>query len=360
MEEKEADEESEASEEGWRNRVDKKIKNGLLVLAAGLLVGYFVVFYFVPGNKAIPEADKAGTGRETLPEKFKYDMETLKSYDPKQVIYKEESKFETGLKEPFGIAIDKNDDTFVVSPQNILERDNKGKRDISALTFKMDGPGSSLAFNSLGGAFIAGRDKVHIIAKYNTEFGKKGKGDGEFNYISSIKASDKYIYVADAGNRRVYKFDLQGKYKGQVRSQGKILGKGFIIPSPHMDMDFDSYGNLWVANTGLLQLEKYSPEGAFLSSWGKHGVNIDEFIGCCNPVNFVIDKEDNFITAEKGVLRIKKYDKTGKFLGVVAPPGTFNEKNTSIPLAVDSKNRVYALDTFEKVVRVFVEDKSTK
>ena len=339
--------------------MDRKIifKNGIwiLLVAAGLVGGYFMASSYIPGNTAVNEVKSDGAGNPALPENFKYDMAKLKQYDPRQLLYGEETKIKTGLKEPFGLTVNKKDGrVLVVSTEGMLVCDGAIAGKVAALPVRLEGPGS-VSFGFAGELLLAGRDSVNIVSGTIIGFGKKGKGVGEFKYITSVKANAKYIFTADAGNRRVCKFDLKGKYLGQIGRKDKAAGKNFVIPSPHMDMDFDSKGNLWVANAGLLQLEKYSPEGVFVSSWGKHGINIDEFIGCCNPVNFVIDGGDNFITAEKGVLRIKKYDKTGKFLGVVAPPGTFNEKNTSIPLAVDSKNRVYALDTIEKTVRVFSE-----
>ena len=335
---------------------NKILKNGVwaLLAALGLAAGYFLAFYLVPGNKEIPDAEKAGTGKGVLPDRFKYEIGQFKSYDKKQVIYREDGSFKTGLKEPYGLAIDKKTDLLsVLSTEAVLVCNDKGVGKMSGLSgkLKMIGP----AYIIEGVLSLQEEDKKDFVSGKAFSFEENGGGDGEFKFVTSVKTDGKYVFIADAGNRKVYKFDTKGKYLGQIGKKDKAAGRGFIIPSPCMDMDFDREGNLWVANTGLLKLEKYSKDGAFLGSWGEHGVNINEFIGCCNPVSFIIDREDNFITAEKGVVRIKKYDKTGKFLGIVAPPGVFNEKCKSVPLAVDSKNRIYALDTVEKTVRVFTK-----
>jgi len=317
------------------------------------LQGIFSRNTFLVSGPHCPKRVTRGREKNTLPDNFKYDLAALKNYDPKLLSYSETAKFKTGLKEPFGLAVDKKEGLiFVVSTEGLLACNDKGTGKITGLPVKLENAGAA-AFGASSALLLAGRDRVNIISKEILTFGKKGRGDGEFSFITAVKASDKYIFVADAGNRRISKFDLQGRFLGKIAGKAEGAGRGFIIPSPHMDIELDGSGELWVADTGRLQLENYSSEGVFLGAWGKHGVNIDEFIGCCNPVNFVIDREGNFVTAEKGVLRIKKYDRTGKFLGVVAGPGTFNEKNAGIPLAVDSKNRIYALDPVESTVRIF-------
>jgi len=330
----------------------KKVKYSLLVLAVGILIGFGVVVWVVPENKFIPENDKAGLGTGYLGEEFKYNVEEYKKVEPKLVLYKEIEGFETGFKEASGLFIDGQDKIYVCGDTGVRVFDSKqvflgevkSKERITAITVTKEGL-----------IYAAAQDKVLFR---NKSFGSKGKKKGEFEYITSMLAAGDRLYIADAGNRRVAIFDLNGKFIKEFGQKDTAKGiKGFVIPGPHMDLALAGDGNLWVADTGRRSLEKYSPEGFLLGSWGKSGVKIEDFIGCCNPCNFTLTKEGTFITSEKGLPRIKIYDKTGKFTGVVAPPSVFSEKCVNMAVAVDSKHRVYALDSVKRSVRRFEKKK---
>ena len=329
---------------------ENKLKYSLLLLAVGLITGFVLVFWFVPENSFIPENDKAGLGTSSLESKYKYDIEKYKKVDPKLVLYKELEGFKTGFNEATGIYIDENDKIYICGDSGVIivnqDGRNKKIKSIEGLT--------AVAVTTDGVIYAAAGDKVFFGKKdLAGSFGIKGKGKGEFEYITSIKIKNDKLYIADAGNRRVTILDLKGKYFGEFVKEPSKEIKGFIIPSPHMDLFPDNDGNLWVANTGKLRFEKYSKDGVLLSSWGKSGINIEEFIGCCNPCNFTITRDGSFITSEKGLPRIKEYDKTGKFIGVVASPSAFSEKCVNMAVAADSKGIVYALDSVEKKVRMF-------
>jgi sugar lactone lactonase YvrE len=324
----------------------RKILYSFLVLAVGLLLGLLVESHFVP------EKSKDGLAKETLPDKYKYNIEEYKKVDSGLVIYREIKAFKTGFTEAAGLAIDKNDKIFICGDKGVRIVDPNGillNEIISAEKI------TAVAVSGEGVIYAAARDRIFFGKKdFSRDFGKRGRGKGDFEYITGLKTGGDKLFIADAGNRKVTVADLQGKFIADIGGKDAAKGiKGFIVPSPHMDLDIDKVGNIWVANTGLLRLEKYSVDGVLAGCWGKAGAGLDAFIGCCNPSNFVIDKNGDFVTSEKGLPRIKLYDMTGKLKGVVAPPSEFNEKCVYMALAVDSKNRVFALDSVKKMVRVF-------
>jgi hypothetical protein len=331
----------------------KKLKYSLIVLALGLVAGFAVTFWMVPDNKFIPENDKAGLDTSLLGEQYKYNLDELKKIDPKLILYKELPGFKTGFDETTGIVIDQNDEIYICGDQGVNTFNINGVLIKNILTSM--GKITAVAGNYKGQIVAASRNKL-VIGDVGSllSFGKKGNGQGEYEYITSLKKIGDTLFIADAGNRKVSVYDLRGKDIREFGKKDAAKGiKGFIIPSPHMDLDVDKDGNLWVANTGMQRLEKYSQKGVFLNSWGQSGTKLENFIGCCNPANFAIMSDGSFITAEKGLPRIKQYDKTGKFIGVVAPPSAFNEKCINMAVAVDSKGKVYALDSVEKKVRIF-------
>src|SRR5205807_6657468 len=61
--------------------------------------------------------------------------------------------------------------------------------------------------------------------KYLKEWGKKGKGDGEFNLPHAICVDGKgRVFVGDRENNRVQVFDADGKYLAQWPDSGAPFG----------------------------------------------------------------------------------------------------------------------------------------
>ncbi len=98
-------------------------------------------------------------------------------------------------------------------------------------------------------------------------------------------------------------------------------------------------------------MERYAPGGELLGHIGRFdGIDPAGFTGCCNPTNVAI--RDAIYTTEKAGPRVKAYDFSGKLLAVIATePFDANCKNMSI--AVDSRGRVYVVDTVKAAIFVF-------
>jgi DNA-binding beta-propeller fold protein YncE len=92
--------------------------------------------------------------------------------------------------------------------------------------------------------------------------GKKGSGDGEFDYPEGITVlgSTGEVVVADRDNHRVQIFDSEGKYKRQFGTEGKEADGQLYEPS---GLASDAHGNLLVVDyTNRLQV--FNPEGKHL------------------------------------------------------------------------------------------------
>jgi hypothetical protein len=174
------------------------------------------------------------------------------------------------------------------------------------------------------------------------------------------------VFVADAGNRIVLRYDPAGKLLGKIgkRDPGRHI-LGFVIPSPHFDLALTADGLLRVVNPGAHRIEAYTLDGDLEVFWGKHGEGIEGFCGCCNPANLAILPDGRFVTSEKGIPRVKIYAADGKFVGVVAGPETLAPTETILEetrpdhklpvfdVAADSRGRVLVLDPLAMKVRIF-------
>jgi hypothetical protein len=185
---------------------------------------------------------------------------------------------------------------------------------------------------------------------------KKWESESESSVLTSIAVTSADVFVADAGEKVVYHYDLTGKLInriGQKDPQNNI--PGFVVPSYFFDLGVNSTGQLWVADPGRHTFMNFGYDGTLISSWGKTSMGVDGFCGCCNPSHFAFLSDGSFITSEKGIERIKVYLPDGTYKYLVATPDSFEEGTRGLDLAVDSQERILVLDPVKKKVRFFVK-----
>lgn len=281
--------------------------------------------------------------------KFEFSVEEFKNVPENQILYKETKNFKIGFNKPAGLTID-NDLIYVVGDSSLKVIELKGK--LLNEFFLNDSP-KTVEIDS-NRIYIAFRNYLKIFDPNGNELAI-WKLSGK-SVITSVAASNSEIFIADAGTRKIVRFDKNGKKLNEFegKASNDVL-HGFIIPSPYFDIDINQYGDLWVVNPGIHALENYTPEGNLREHWQASGAITKNFSGCCNPAHFCFLNDGSFVTSEKGLVRIKIYKPSGEFLGVVAPPKKFEDKieGQSPDLAVDSENNIYALDFDRNILRIF-------
>jgi len=172
--------------------------------------------------------------------------------------------------------------------------------------------------------------------------------------FTSLAAGEDNLFVADAGNRRVLRYDFEGVLIGEFRGKADSdAGHGFIVPSANFDLAVNSYGELWVVNPGRHALENYTYDGSLRGFWKLSAMTIEGFSGCCNPAEMTMTDDGAFVTSEKSMVRIKIYDASGEMQTVVATPEMFREEGKAPEVVVDHELKVYALDFDRNMIRVF-------
>ncbi len=198
-------------------------------------------------------------------------------------------------------------------------------------------------------------DSTHVV-KYDHDgtLLQEWAGLGERARITSMAVKGDRVYVADAGNRRVVIFNTEGELTGEFEGKAETgAGHGFIVPSPNFDLVVNSFGELWVVNPGKHAVENYSDDGRMRGFWEHISIDIDGFLGCCNPARITVLEDGSFVTSEKGVVRIKIYDQSGKLKSVVAPPVLFKKEGKAPDVCADEEGIIYALDFDRDMVRIF-------
>jgi hypothetical protein len=167
--------------------------------------------------------------------------------------------------------------------------------------------------------------------------------------VTSIAVTASGVFVADAGNRMVLRFDRGGRLAGEI-------GSGYVVPSPWFDLAPAPDGTLVVADPGARRVRRYSPEGKLLGSWGASSPEVDGFAGCCNPVHLAVLPCGSVVTSEKGVLRVKVHEADGRLEAVVATPADFPSSESSLDLATRRAEggEILVLVPLERAVRIYV------
>jgi tripartite motif-containing protein 71 len=148
------------------------------------------------------------------------------------------------------------------------------------------------------------------------------------------------IYPSIASCCNVYAQQPEIIYKQQLGSKGSENGQ---FNTPH-SLAVDSFGNIYVGDTGNKRIEKFSPNGTFVASWGTAGTNNGQFLGLHD---ITVDPEGKFVySLELNNHRVQKFDSNGTFITKWGYNGTGGRDAQRSPhqIAVNSMGIVYLTD----------------
>ncbi|HEY7120377.1 MAG TPA: peptidyl-alpha-hydroxyglycine alpha-amidating lyase family protein [Tepidisphaeraceae bacterium] len=184
--------------------------------------------------------------------------------------------FGKGLfKSAHGLRIDKDDNIWTTDNADhvVIKFDHEGKvlmtlgeRGVSGEDDRHFNKPADIALGENGTFFIAdGYGNSRVVkfdkdGKFLLAWGKKGKGEGEFNLPHAVRIDSKgLVYVGDRENDRVQVFDQNGRF---IRQFGGFAPFGlFITPADE----------LFVADGRKDEVHRMTLEGKILETWGRRG-----------------------------------------------------------------------------------------
>ncbi len=216
------------------------------------------------------------------------------------------------LNYPVGVVADKAGNIYVTDSDlnKVFVYNSEGKflRNFSNINFQ----------RPTGIAYDKEKDLIYIVdtlehkvygigsdGKVRMSFGKRGEGDGEFNYPTHI-AVDKEgkVYVSDTLNYRIQCFDRQGKFVFKFGTIGDTYDK-FTMPK---GIAPDNEGNIYVVDSGQDIVKIFNRGGKLLLFFGEMGINKGMF---WIPSGMIIDKDDKIYIADTYNQRVQVF----QFLG---------------------------------------------
>ena len=170
-----------------------------------------------------------------------------------------------------------------------------------------------------------------------------------------VDHSKLYIWIADAGNDRIQKFDGNGKFISQFGSSGGTrppYNPGeFKTPS---GVTVDAEGNIWVADSGCHRIQKFDEDGDFILEFGTEGWGQDKFYF---PENIVAESMGTILVVDTSNHSIKRYDDDGEFLLGFGYPGNFDGfMKFPTGVALDIEGKIYVADRDNQRIHIFNED----
>jgi hypothetical protein len=247
-----------------------------------------------------------------------------------------------------GITVNAQDELFAVGDSEVKFFDSEG-------TFR------NRWSTSQPGLSVAAEDDVYVGQEGQMEiYDRSGRlldtwsDPDKLGLVTAIGLLPEHVLIADSRDRCIRRYDRSGRFLNDIGKDNRM--KGFNIPNGAVDFAVDGQGIIHAANPGKHRVERYTAEGELLGYFGRWDfLNPEGFPGCCNPTNVTVSDGGLVYVTEKAGPRAKVYNSDGELLAVIATD-VFEPNCKNMDLAVDSKGRVYVVDTVRLQIHVFVRE----
>jgi len=204
----------------------------------------------------------------------------------------------TQFKAPIGIAQGANDEILVADADlhSVFRLDKKGKP-LGEFGQDILKRPTGLARDGARGRVYVADTHAHDIKVFDDDgkllkvIGRRGEGDGEFNFPTFLTFAADKLYVTDTLNSRVQIFDAEGKMIEKFGKLGLYVGD-LVRPK---GVAVDSVGDIYVIESLYDNLLVFNNQGKVLLGLGGSGKGIGEFY---QPTGVWADSQDQIYIAD--------------------------------------------------------------
>jgi uncharacterized protein (TIGR03663 family) len=169
--------------------------------------------------------------------------------------------------------------------------------------------------------------------------------------------SDGQVYVAEEFAHRVSVFDTEGSYLYSL--DASTLDQRLERPN---GVAIAPDGSLLIADTWNFQIKRMTNAGSILAQWGQlmmvgFDVPLEPLDGFWGPRDVEVDSAGNVYVADTGNKRVRVYDLEGNWLRDIGRGGSGDgQLDEPSGLAISADGRLYVADTWNRRVSVFALD----
>ncbi len=266
-----------------------------------------------------------------------------------------------------GLAVDAAGDVYVVdSSHNRIQKfgpngefistwgkkgSELGEFDFGSSQNPSQPPGGGIAVS--GGHVYVADSGNNRIERFNLEggeataWGSHGSAPGEFSYPRALAANESEVIVSDDDNHRLEKFSPEGAFEAETGSAGDGPGQ-FGFP---YGVALDAAGNVYVADDSNDRIDKLTPQLAFAGAWGGAGSKPGQLEF---PRALASDPAGDTYVADTANDRIEVFNPAGDYLRSIGAPGRGPGQLTApVGLATDPTGRLLVSDTVDDRIEVF-------
>ena len=218
-----------------------------------ILVGVLIASAVVVAVIAVVRLDTFGTRGGGLGNDFKDALEELARIDPNLILYEESAQpIKTGFAKSRAIAVDSKGSIYVAGDNAVHIFTPNGQR---TAEIALSTTPTSLAPADNGRIYIGLKDHVEIYSAAGKPLARWESPDPNA-FLTGIAVSKNNVFVADAGNRVVVRYDTSGKLLNRIGEKDPDRNiPGFVLPSAYFDLAVSKDGLLRVVNPGRLRIE---------------------------------------------------------------------------------------------------------
>jgi tripartite motif-containing protein 71 len=232
-----------------------------------------------------------------------------------------------------GIALDGKGDLFLAEfDDDLIYKYSLAGKELAHWGGHGSGPGQleapdKLALDTQGNLYVTevgsrstGEGQNNRVQKFSptgtplAQWGTFGSAPGQFNAPIGIAVDEQGdIYLADVGNHRIQKLSASGQPLVQWHTVGSGSGE---LTEIGYDLALDASGNVYVSephpfSDGNDRIQKFSPSGALLATWGGSGTGPGQFI---DPTGLAVDRKGDVFVVDWNNNRIQELSPAGQFV----------------------------------------------
>ncbi len=305
-----------------------------------------------------------------IPTKTHESVPQMTMVNSAQPNYVPTQTFKIKEEKPLVLCAGKDNSFWVADRKGVCCYDNKGKQ-LQNLPFKAGTADSKEEKNTLPTAicfyftgdenvpsllYIAFGDTIAVLDPQQKDSGTnliKLKGNA---LISSMKAWDQWLFLADCNNKVILRYDLKDLKNvlkiGLPEDNSDFPGFTFSA-EPYFSMAVDNIpSHLLVTNPTRYRIEAFNIEDGIWQkehSWDKQPGHSNAFSGNMNPVYLDTFSNGNVLTSEKGkIARLRLFDRNGSFIMELPRP-----ENSSEIEKTDEKEVFYPVILNTEVIVIY-------